>query len=422
VKRMFKGSLIAEARRKGFTLIELLVVIAIIAILMALILPAIQSARESARSLQCKNNLRQFGIGLYAWSDTDPSKRICSGAYDWSRDGDPTKYSWVGNVTAVKAGLPSQMLCPSAEIVGLEKLNDMLGNTTSSTDPAVPPINQRSGWSTGGMSGDALQTLIREKGMNTNYVSSWFMVRGQAVISGGLVNGKGCKDVTGLKISNYAAPTEAQKAATCTGPLTQTQLSRSDVPSSNIPLLGDNAPGDAKEAFLTSFTLTAGTSLDPAGKLIPGARLGESFNDGPATVVANSLLLLDKGNKASTGGNDALPPATYTPTRYPQVGEVNGGTFTAPSASAPGLVLQDYRDFYAVHAGVSCNLLMADGSVKVMYDLNGDKYFNPGFNTTGMTATLDGYTDGSPCEISSFDIFTGMWLTDPSTFNKGNLE
>ena len=81
-----------DLRRNGFTLIELLVVIAIVAILAAILMPVFQMARNSAKRIQCVNNLSQLGLAfqLYAsdWNGRIPGFRLPNGGY-WGFMGVP---------------------------------------------------------------------------------------------------------------------------------------------------------------------------------------------------------------------------------------------------------------------------------------------------------------------------------------------
>jgi prepilin-type N-terminal cleavage/methylation domain-containing protein len=77
--------------QSAFTLVELLVVIAIIGILVALLLPAIQAAREAARSADCTNRMRQIAIGMQLYHDAN--KAFPTGGSKKSNDGKGNKYN-----------------------------------------------------------------------------------------------------------------------------------------------------------------------------------------------------------------------------------------------------------------------------------------------------------------------------------------
>ncbi len=82
----FRISKPAYATSKGFTLVELLVVITIIGILMGMLLPAVGAARESARKVQCANNLNQLGKAVLQHEEAQGF--YPTGGWGWH---------WVGN-------------------------------------------------------------------------------------------------------------------------------------------------------------------------------------------------------------------------------------------------------------------------------------------------------------------------------------
>jgi len=170
---------------------------------------------------------------------------------------------------------------------------------------------------------------IFDKKYNTNFAASWFLVRSGVALS----------QSGNPRLASAACGASLKSTNATTGPLTLTLLDRAQVSASIIPLLGDATSVGALPA-----------DVGPYGA---GDLTATSFTDGPVLKTTMQAPVIASGT--------------------PQMGA--SGWWAIWNRQ----VLQDYRGFAPVHAGV-CNLLFADGSVRQVSDDNGDGFLNNGFD------------------------------------------
>jgi len=110
---------LSSLRRSGFTLIELLIVIALVGLLVALLLPAVQTAREAGRRVQCANHLKQIGLAMMNYEQSFH----CYPMGLLTNNDSPITFALFGGIDGIHSSGLAAML-PYLEQTGLDVVYD----------------------------------------------------------------------------------------------------------------------------------------------------------------------------------------------------------------------------------------------------------------------------------------------------------
>ncbi len=384
--------------RRGLTRVGLLTCIVCVLVVASLLPPLILRSREVARSNACQENLRRLGVALHQHSELpDSDDQLSDGAVDYVRNGCPDEYSWIASVVERVGDREAPFVCPASPVVGLETLNDLVAAKDSSAALGIDAerleagrCNPRDGLLSTEAGSAARRTKVTElldAGYDTTYSPSWLFSHGQPR----LVN----VNLGDQHVSRVVPPLDL--LANTTGPLTLRQVETAEIPANNVPALADGAATRTLDS-------TVGEGREKGMPLAPSASRGPSFRH------ADEILLV--GENGNTDVNVLIPTA------FPPVGTRMTTAEERKYASTRGslapeygrkFVASDTRGWGATH-GNQANVLMVDGSVKTLEDLDGDGLFNPGLPRTFEGPATRGDFATNLVEVSAFEVYTGTLL------------
>ncbi len=335
-------------RRAAFTLIELLVVIAIIAVLIALLLPAVQSAREAARRIQCVNNLKQLGLALQNYHDV-------AGCFP------PAAQGGISDVYMNYTGY--SFILPYIEQVSAYNTFNFSLNQLSGTTPYY-------GWTLPGNStGFSLQFSV------------FLCPSNRAIGEVGATVGSGAAAYTlnpgKVAVTDYVFNAGANRYLTAgygetnlMGPVgfnTSTRIAEITDGTSNTFIMAEAAGGNARN----KYRAVGGGTSRVCVPLSPGLSAAPT-----ATVYYDNLMFMAYG-RSRTWGTDkriigGLVGRTVDQTGYPYgpndcaFDSITDLFITAPGPAAPEAG-QQVPNFRSTHPSL-INAVFSDGSVRVIKD------------------------------------------------------
>jgi prepilin-type N-terminal cleavage/methylation domain-containing protein/prepilin-type processing-associated H-X9-DG protein len=338
---------------RAFTLIELLVVISIIAVLIALLLPAVQAAREAARRMQCTNNLKQIGLGLFNYESSYGAFAAMSfaGVTDPTGGNSPDQgpsfliriASHIEGGTLFNAfnfQLACVVGCPTGGAVNSTVRNATVNTYLCPSDGASPHI------------------------FGTNYAASY----------GPQWNwGDGSNPKTGAFVAATAVPISSFTDGT-SNTVMVLEVARGD---------GSTTVGTRSDAWSVSTSPPAATATFPA-----------------SLTALNTYLQACRAAKTAKPGGDWANAHIYWANGRVAVGAIAGMGLT-PNSTSPECANWNLGNFGPAGSGLfgsrsyhsgGVNTLFADGSVKFVKDsINQTTWWAIGTRDGGEVVSADSY-------------------------------